>query len=287
VVSRASFLMSEPVCQTQFFTSGDASSLSAYVILYYDYFLTLSMEVSRYWRAGSHTWASTIFLVLRYVAVLGHLPFLYRTFGNVCNREHLVHVVATYHYTIVLLLAVLTSILLVMRVYALYFRNRWILCILALEYVAGVILACWALTGLWPGAAAAHSTEHNALLKAAAFSGLLIFDLTIFILTVARSIKLWSRSRKEPFIHRVLVDGLIYYGVIWNLNLLNVVDLAINPRTELSTPEFTYILSVVMISRLMINLRDPELHKPDDHDGAFTTAAAGYISTVVIDDDSS
>jgi len=39
-----------------------------------------------------------------------------------------------------------------------------------------------------------------------------------------------------------------------------------------------------MISRLMINLRDPELHEPDDRDGAFTTARAGYISTVVLDD---
>jgi len=214
------------MCQTQFFTSGDASSLSAYVILYYDYFLTLSMEISRYWRAGSYTWASIIFLLLRYVALLGHLPFFYRTFGNVCNKERLVNALGSYHSTLVLLLIALTSILLSMRVYALYSRNKWVLCLMTLEYVAGVIIACWALVGVWPKAAAYRSTEHDALLKAAAFSGLLIFDLTVFILTVARSIRLWSR--KEPFIHRVLTDGLMYYGVIWNLNLLNVILLAIN-----------------------------------------------------------
>jgi hypothetical protein len=47
------------------------------VILYYDYFLTLPKEVEGYWRAGSYTWASILFLANRYVAVLGHLPLFY------------------------------------------------------------------------------------------------------------------------------------------------------------------------------------------------------------------
>jgi len=67
------------------FTSGDVSSLTAYVILFYDYFLTLPMEVDRYWCPGSHTWASALFLVIRYVALLGHVPLLYRMFGDPCE----------------------------------------------------------------------------------------------------------------------------------------------------------------------------------------------------------
>ncbi len=43
------------------------------------------MEIDRYWCAGSHTWASILFLVVRYVAVVGHVPFLYRVFGNACD----------------------------------------------------------------------------------------------------------------------------------------------------------------------------------------------------------
>lgn len=34
------------------------------------------------------------------------------------------------------------SVLLIMRVYALYYRNRWILFIVTLEFTAGSILAC-------------------------------------------------------------------------------------------------------------------------------------------------
>jgi len=119
--------------------------------------------------------------------------------------------------------------------------------------------------------------------QAVAFSGLLVFDLTVFVLTMARSITLWTR--KEPFLHRLFLDGLLYYGVIWNLNLVNIVVLlTVNPAINLSTPVFTNVLSVVMISRIMISLRDPKLHKPVDCDETVTTSDAGYISTVMLDD---
>jgi len=94
-----------------------------------------------------------------------------------------------------------------------------------------------------------------------AFSSLLVFDFTVFVLTMARSIKLWTHN--EPFLKRLFIDGafmsyglfveltsrdhlgLLYYGysaaqlfwevlladrlcsVIWNLNLVNVVVLLV------------------------------------------------------------
>jgi general stress protein CsbA len=65
----------------------------------------------------------------------------------------------SYHTILVLFLTVLTSgvfyltasnlslppcvsALLLVRVYALYFRNRWILFILTVEFIAGFVLAC-------------------------------------------------------------------------------------------------------------------------------------------------
>jgi len=57
------------------------------VILYHDYFLTLPKEVEFYWCAGSHTWASIVFLANRYVAVLGHLPLFYVILGNPCKTN--------------------------------------------------------------------------------------------------------------------------------------------------------------------------------------------------------
>jgi hypothetical protein len=39
-----------------------------------------------------------------------------------------------------------------------------------------------------------------------------------------------------------------------------------------------------MISRLMINLRDPTLHRPADSDGTVTTSPPGYVSTVALEE---
>ncbi len=57
------------------------------VILYYDYFITLPSEIDRFWRTGSHSWASILFLANRYVALLGHLPLFYDILTPACKAE--------------------------------------------------------------------------------------------------------------------------------------------------------------------------------------------------------
>jgi hypothetical protein len=43
------------------------------VILYYEYALTFSMEVERFW-AQRFSWASFFFYLNRYLSLLGHIP---------------------------------------------------------------------------------------------------------------------------------------------------------------------------------------------------------------------
>jgi len=182
-------------------------------------------------------------------------------------------------------LTILTAVLLIMRVYALYCRNKWVLSVVLLETMAAIFLACWSFTRIVPGnsAAVAAPSRPHLRAEATAFSGLLVFDFTIFVLTIARSLRLWTR--REPFLHRIFFDGLLYYGVICTFNLFNIIILlVIKPRIDLSTPIFTVILSVVMVSRIMISLRDPALHRPADRDETVTTAHDGCVSTLVVDD---
>ena len=49
-------------------------------ILYYDYLLTFQLEVDRLWSVGRYTWASVLFFVNRYLALLGHIPVIYEFF---------------------------------------------------------------------------------------------------------------------------------------------------------------------------------------------------------------
>jgi Family of unknown function (DUF6533) len=85
------------------FSLGNASTTTAYgsfrsrtkdvvlildtVILFYDYLLTLPAEVDRFWHPRSHTWASTVFLANRYLALLGHIPLFIRVFEDPCKTE--------------------------------------------------------------------------------------------------------------------------------------------------------------------------------------------------------
>jgi len=220
--------------------------------------------------------------------VLGHLPLFYTSFRGSCNAKHIVLLGASYHSILVLVTTVLTAVLLVMRVYALYCRNKWVLAVVMFEIIAGTLLACWSLTRLsLPGLGGTHTETQRSdprSIIALAYSGLLVVDFTVFVLTIARSIRLWTRTGSEPLLHRLFIDGLLYYGVIWNLNLVNIILLLVKNRTNLSLPIFTNILSVVMISRLMINLRDPTLSRPADFNMALTVSHDGRVSTFVLED---
>jgi hypothetical protein len=124
-----------------------------------------------------------------------------------------------------------------------------------------------------------------------AFSGLLVFDFTIFVLTMARSIKL--RTHKEPFLKRLFIDGafmsyglfveltsrdylgLLYYGysaaqqfweapladrlcsVICNLNLVNVIVLFVRHFCLHFSPLF---LARFALRRLQVTHVSPFKH---------------------------
>ncbi|KAI0264628.1 hypothetical protein BC834DRAFT_970581 [Gloeopeniophorella convolvens] len=225
--------MDVPWCETHQFYFTDASALSAYIILYYDYFLTLSDEVDRFWCSGPRTWGSAIFLANRYLAVLGHLPLMFLCYANPCTIT-------------------------------------------------------WVVTQSGAGKDSDETvSQKKDLMLAFAFVGLLVFDFTVFVLTVWRSIRL--RTHNEPFLDRLFIDGFMYYGVIWNLNLVNIILLVVvDPSRKFATPTFTNVLSVIMISRLMINLRDPNLRLPmggNSEDASYTDGTSrsggGDVSTFV------
>jgi len=56
------------------------------VILYYDYVLTVQIEIERYWNPQCLTWASALFFVNRYGALLGHIPVIYEALSGTAVR---------------------------------------------------------------------------------------------------------------------------------------------------------------------------------------------------------
>ncbi|ESK87060.1 hypothetical protein Moror_11941 [Moniliophthora roreri MCA 2997] len=56
-------------------------NLISFTLIYYEYFITLEIEVERYWAHWrTFSLASTIFFLNRYVAVFGHVPVIVQYF---------------------------------------------------------------------------------------------------------------------------------------------------------------------------------------------------------------
>ncbi|KAI0752163.1 hypothetical protein C8Q74DRAFT_1393942 [Fomes fomentarius] len=168
----------------------------AIAILYFEFALTFPLEVERFWGRPSG-WASTLFYINRYTSIIFHLPVLYKYFWA----------------------------LLIVRTYALYDCNRKVAIFLSSIAIFGGILGGWSITQTRGSAydplnAAAQWYDHGCLQVLSRSQGAhyaipwivaLVFDTTVFALTLSRALKFGLAWRSGLF-YIILRDGTIYFG---------------------------------------------------------------------------
>lgn len=270
--------------------------LASIVVLYYDYFLTFEMEVQRFWTQRTLSWASFFFYVNRYLSLLGHVIVATEYFSNdlsdSANSCQLLH---TYHQYFAIATQLIVGVLLMMRVYALYNQNRGILVFMC------TVAACVVAFGLWVIMTGKKNTtapapisgmgcseplsKEVALRFTAAWSGLLVSDIILFGITVAKAITV-GRMGDRALINVLLRDGAMYFLIICLANLANILTLVLGgPIIRGMGTSFTNVISVVMISRLMLNLRSPSLTRRKPLSGTFSNTGSltdrPCVSTVV------
>lgn len=244
------------------------------VLFIYDYTLTFSKEVDLFWRQPRRTWVFLFFMANRYIGLLGRIPeFLGIFFGETgspwCSGLLFADRV------IAVLLQVVGGVIMMARVYAFYNKDRRVLSLLIAVAAFCVGLSCWALLFLPPSpkpestatALDIHAgcrvpmTSVEASHWAAAWGGQLLFDVLVFLFTLKKLISVRSLG-KRSFMALSLRDGALYFAVMIVANVANIVTYLVmdNPyeRSMLAPP--TNMLCAVLISRLMLNLRDLE-HK--------------------------
>ncbi|KAF5359238.1 hypothetical protein D9756_003156 [Leucocoprinus leucothites] len=280
------------------------TSLPAYVILYYDYLLTLNNEIQFIWPAKKFTFSSE--------------DMYYRCLPNKTRRN--CRNLLKYHQYLAGLIQIVAGIALSCRTYALYGRRRRVLYPLTILGLVVIGFGLWALHSLslslepneqyTPTGCLLPLSQEDASHYAGAWIGMLLFDLTVFLMTVHKSISRWKEDefhQDTTLLHILLRDGSIYFGVMVLLTLSVVVSFFImpvgihffsdNPKNNLTvaviirtiylrlslyirpsnppnTLQFLMIrnlaistpftdrvthgrLSSVMVSRLILNLRDP------------------------------
>ncbi|KAJ7205331.1 hypothetical protein B0H12DRAFT_457149 [Mycena haematopus] len=242
-----------------------------FTIVVYEYILTFQLEVSRYWGTGL-TWGTAFFYLNRYSALFGTVPLLYgislittdpSQVGVCKGLQH-------YHEYFALLSQILVAVMLIMRTYALYERNKYVLASMVCVTLCVIGFALYILlrgTGrdtLDPRLKALAlgcpaPTPHDMNIRTgAAWGGMLVFDVMIFLLTIYKA--LWYDRRRRNLFSVMFRDGSVYFGIMIAVNIGNIITYTQGgPIISGSGTTFVNVVSSVMLTRLMLNLRDPRI----------------------------
>ncbi|KAJ7728700.1 hypothetical protein DFH07DRAFT_850965 [Mycena maculata] len=246
-------------------------NIISFTLLFYDYFLTLDWEISRYW-GTPFSWPSTLFFLNRYGTLLGNIPVVIQYFWSLESTPQKIMVclhLESYHQYFIIATQLMVGVMLILRTHALYERNRRVLILMLAVAASGVVVGLWSvITGktgntvenlpLYFGCNYAISQSQGVSL-ASAWAGVAVFDCMIFLLTLY---KVFSRRRTRgtDLFTVLLRDGSVYFGVMVMSNLSNILSFVLgSPYTRGIATTWTNIISSIMISRLMLNLRDPAL----------------------------
>jgi len=155
------------------------------------------------------------------------------------------------------------------RTYALYERSKRVLVLMVAFSVAVIVVCFWSTLvksgksgdnlGLYIGCTFAVTDSQNVAFMIA-WGAMSVFDCMIFLLTLYKA--LTHRSTEIHLLTVLLRDGSIYFGVMVVCNVSNILTFVFGgPYTRGVAATFTNIISSIMISRLMLNLRDPALSR--------------------------
>ncbi|KAF8189501.1 hypothetical protein K438DRAFT_1832698 [Mycena galopus ATCC 62051] len=248
--------------------------LIAWCLLCYDYLITIELEVSRYWRLRP-TVPSVLFFVNRYGVLFGTIPVVFQYFWTTESTPHKLAVcqaLHSYHSWFAIVSQVVIGVMLILRTYALYERNRRVLILTLFVGLAGTAVGAWAIIAgpsakpgdevpqlnLYIGCSTGLDSAQSTRLTAP-WAGMGVFDSTIFLLTLYRAL---SRVRVAglDLVTVLLRDGSIYFGVILLVNLSNILTFVVaSPYARGAPTTLANAISSVMLSRLMFNIRDPSL----------------------------
>ncbi|KAH9059741.1 hypothetical protein EDB87DRAFT_735933 [Lactarius vividus] len=244
-------------------------------ILYYDYALTLSREVEYFWPNPYRTgWVSSIFFLNRYFAIFGHIPIVINLIPDTScepqNAWKMHHYKGYFSMVVQLLVAVLCS----MRVYALYNKNNRILLSLVALAGASIIVGFVAIATESddvvtrvppPMTPICHPSlglsEEGGSFLSIAWSGLLAFDVAVFVLTLYKAVKV---GYNIPLVQILVRDGSLYFVVLSIVNLANILTLQFAPtllKNSVIPLTNTFSLSATLISRLMLRLRSDRIQR--------------------------
>ncbi|KAH9953073.1 hypothetical protein BC827DRAFT_1250682 [Russula dissimulans] len=250
--------------------------VSATVILYYDYMLTLDRKIRFLWPPhNKQEWFTAAFLLNRYISIFGYLPFVVSYFITLdfpfCVGVH------RYYEWFIMVVQFYAGFLCSFRVYALYGQSRRVLLFLASIGLLSLVAAAGAIV-------ASRRTGDDAIpvlssfvgcsqfmpskkgkSSSVAWAGLSAFDSVIFSLTLYKA---FTAGKGIRLLNVIVRDGTIYFlyeplslfidenptipnSVLFIMNVSNIFNLLFSPpflRTSTTTITNVFVSTLTLVS---------------------------------------
>jgi len=238
-----------------------------FTLLFFDFFLTLADEVEFIWK-GKKATMFYLFLMNRYCPMAFCIITLFAYFSplwdyEICDRFAIVEWLQT------LLIVVPAEVVLLLRIYALTNRNKYLLTFLVSIILAECIIVFYAMS--MPGTNDALVLPHVPIdsfrvcilysdpkMDTAYLSTSLAFDCIVLVITLACTAakNAVHRTRSWAIMQRIRWDGTLYFCVILSGNVVWMA-LAINARPGLKfmNAQPSMYLTSIMITRLTLSIR--------------------------------
>ncbi|KAJ7274838.1 hypothetical protein C8J57DRAFT_1312878 [Mycena rebaudengoi] len=233
--------------------------------LYWDHSMTFGDEVHFLWRKASSR-STYYFFANRYLAFFGNIVIIVLQFATIptpwCKSINI------FREVFLAFTQILICVLLAIRIYALYGRNKRVYIYLAAVGAVLIGVSCWALKGNngvpQPNVAGCHIQQAD---LAVPWVALFIYDVIIFVALFYKSFRMQIRSNmmwnRVPILSLLLRDGACS-SVLVICAQISIIDVFLRRRNLLCPllrgclSTFASSLSVTMMSRLMLNLHTVE-----------------------------
>ncbi|KAF7357623.1 hypothetical protein MSAN_01358700 [Mycena sanguinolenta] len=246
---------------------------ASFTILVWDHIITFSDEVEYIWKGKKKGPIIYLFIFNRYFTPLGFIINLFavRNFGHhstSVSRDikypRCTHFVRYEGCTVAIAVEVVGAMML-LRIDALYPRQRWISALLGLMLIVETGVNAWLISRGEPvlhnrgsGVHACSMIFDPAISHAASASAWypLLYDSIVFALTVNRTLPSIRKKQAGFIVKRLLEDGLLYYSVIFSITfVLTFMIVAAPPGTKNICAQMEQLITVAMMSRITLSLK--------------------------------
>jgi len=240
--------------------------LASFVVLLYDHLITFDDEVRYIWR-GNKKLVTWLFLINRYLTPLGFSVNISAYTSPVWTPVICENFVR-YEGAMTFLGVAIASLMMGVRVTAIYHGNRAVLALISLLFLVMVSINAWLLTTAGP---VHHPTDiHGCSMifgqngqnigvwaSATAWTPL-IFDTVVLALVIFRTRGIVRAKMAGQFrvVSTLIKDGLLYFSVILTANLVLAIMIVRAPDGIRNIcAQFQLLITVTMMSRITLNLR--------------------------------